>query len=310
MEAIHLSLRAVARSGDSVAVSSPCYFGILQLLEQMGLRVVEIPSHPEHGMDLAVLEMALRQGNLCACVAIPNFDNPTGALMSVESRQHLLHQLERHDVPLIEDDVYGDLAWDGSRPTPVKAFDRSGRVLLCGSVSKTIAAGYRIGWVAAGRYHARVERLKFAQSMATSTLEQMAVAEYFAAGGYDRHLRVLRRKLSQQVRCYRSAVARYFPVGTTVSDPSGGFFLWIEMPAGVDAMRLQTEAARLGIAVAPGPIFVARGGFRSFIRLNCGIAWSAASEQAVRTLGELATRLDAQHATPRARRSRRASVGE
>ena len=292
MEAMHLALRATVKAGDSVAVSSPTYFGILQLLEEMGMRVVEIPSHPERGMDIDALALALKKVKISAIVALPNFDNPTGALMPHEARVRLADLLERYDVPLIEDDIYGDLAWDNSRPSPIKAFDRGGRVLLCGSISKTIAAGYRVGWIAPGRYGERIERLKFSQSVATSSLEQMAVAEYLSSGSYDRHLRTLRSKLSQQVRAFREAIAASFPAGTGVSDPRGGFLLWIELPQGIDALQLQVEAGRRGIAIAPGPIFAADNRYESCIRINCGFPWSPEISNAVRTLGELASRLE------------------
>jgi DNA-binding transcriptional MocR family regulator len=291
MEAMHLALRVTLRPGDSVAVSSPTYFGILHLIEDMGLRAVEIPSHPDRGMDIDALQLALRRTKIRGVVAIPNFDNPSGALMPYESRVRLAGLLERHDIPLIEDDIYGDLAWDNSRPSPIKALDRAGRVLLCGSTSKTIAAGYRVGWIVPGRYAERVERLKFSQSVATSTLEQMAIAEYLSSGAYDRHLRTLRSKLATQVRAFREAIAASFPAGTSVSNPSGGFLLWVELPSSIDALQLQAEAGRRGIAIAPGPIFAAGNRYKSCIRINCGFPWSPAISNAVRTLGELATRL-------------------
>lgn len=292
MEAMHLALRVTLRPGDSVAVSSPTYFGILHLIEDMGLRAVEIPSHPERGMDIDALQLALRRTKINGIVAIPNFDNPNGALMPHESRVRLSGLLDRYDIPLIEDDIYGDLAWDNSRPSPVKALDRAGRVLLCGSISKTIAAGYRVGWIVPGRYSERVERLKFSQSVATSTLEQMALAEYLSSGAYDRHLRTLRSKLAAQVRAFREAIAASFPAGTSVSNPSGGFLLWIELPPSIDALELQAEAGRRGIAIAPGPIFAAGNRYKSCIRINCGFPWSPAIASAVRTVGELASRLD------------------
>jgi DNA-binding transcriptional MocR family regulator len=212
--------------------------------------------------------------------------------MPQESRVRLAALLDRHDIPLIEDDIYGDLAWDNSRPAPIKAFDRAGRVLLCGSISKTIAAGYRVGWIVPGRYGERVERLKFSQSVATSTLEQMALAEYLSTGAYDRHLRTLRSKLAAQVRAFREAIAASFPAGTSVSNPSGGFLLWVELPSSIDALELQAEAGRRGIAIAPGPIFAAGNRYKSCIRINCGFPWSPAIASAVRTVGELAMRLD------------------
>jgi DNA-binding transcriptional MocR family regulator len=288
MEALHVALRATTRPGDAVAVESPAYFGVLQLLEEMGRRVVEIPTRSDVGMDLIALEEALKKAPIKACIAIPNFDNPMGSLMPDDAKEKLVRLLARHDAPLIEDDIYGDLAFDGSRPRPAKAFDRDGRVLLVGSVSKTLAAGYRVGWIAAGRYQQQVERLKFSQSVSTPTLLQMAVAEYLDSGGYDRHLRQLRAHAASQVQRFREGVLACFPEGTRVSEPKGGFFLWVELPHAVDALQLQAQAYERGIAIAPGPIFSARARYGSCIRLSCGFPWSDRFDAAVRTLGELA----------------------
>lgn len=288
MEALHLSLRATTRPGDAIAIGSPTYFGLLQLAEEMNLRVIEVPSCPGTGLDLDALEQVLSQAPVKAVLALTNFDNPMGALMSDANKERLVHMLARRDIPLIEDDIYGDLSFDGSRPRPAKAFDEDGRVLLVGSISKTMAAGYRVGWVAAGRYQPIIERLKFSQTVATPTLLQMAVAEYLESGAYDRHLRQLRSRLFAQVKRYREAIATCFPPGTRISEPAGGFVLWVELPHEVNALRLQTEALAHGIAIAPGPIFTARQRFGSAIRITCGSPWSPRIEAALGTVGALA----------------------
>jgi DNA-binding transcriptional MocR family regulator len=290
MEAMHLALRATTRPGDTVAVASPTYFGMLQLVEELNLRALEIPALERTGLDLDALERALAQTKVAACLCMPNFDNPLGALMSEASKERLVRLLERHDVPLIEDDVYGELALDGSRPRPAKAFDRTGSVLLCGSVSKTLAAGYRVGWLVPGRYKERVERLKFSLTLATPTLPQMAVAEFLQSGGYDRHLRSLRAHFATQVRRYREAIANAFPPGTRVSEPAGGYALWVEMPRQVDAFELQAEALERGAAIAPGPIFSARGAFTHCVRLTCTARFGPRVESALVTVGDLAAR--------------------
>jgi len=288
MEALHIALRATTRPGDAIAVESPTYFGVLQLIEEMGLRAIEIPVHPTSGLDLDALDEALRTQRPRTILCVPNLHNPLATVMSDDAKQRLWRLAQRHDVPIIEDDIHGDLMHDGTRPRPLKAFDRDGRVLLCGSVSKTLAPGYRVGWLAAGRYQDAAERLKFSQSVATPTLPQMAVAEFLASGGYDRHLRRLRRQLSAQVARMREAVAHSFPPGTRVSAPAGGFVLWLELPAGCDALAIQARALERGVAVAPGPIFSARGRFGSCLRLSCGFPWSPRLEAAVATLGALA----------------------
>jgi DNA-binding transcriptional MocR family regulator len=287
MEALHLALRAVAKSGDTVAVESPTYFGVLQLIQELGIRAIEIPTHPRAGMDLDFLDDVLRRTSIRAVLAMPTMSSPLGAVMSEEGKERLVRLIDRHDVPLIEDDVYGELVYDGTRPTPAKAFDTAGRVLLCGSVSKTLAPGYRVGWIVPGRYQQTVERLKFSQTVASPTLPQMAVAEFLGSGGYDRHLRRLRRQLAGQVERMRESIASGFPDGTRVSVPRGGFVLWLDLPPPVDAFTLQARALERGIAIAPGPIFSARGRFTSCIRIACGFPLSPRIENALRVLGEL-----------------------
>ncbi len=214
MEALHLALRAVTQPGDVIAVESPTYYGLLQLIESLGLRVVEIPAHPGAGLDLAALEEALAQHRVRAVLAMPNFNNPLGSLMPEANKKELVEMLARREIPLIEDDLYGDLHHQGERPRSAKAFDRDGNVLLCGSVSKTIAPGFRVGWIAPGRHRDRVEALKFAQSVGTPPLLQVAVAELMEAGGYDRHLRGMRAALAAQVqhtRRHRRPVPAWHP---------------------------------------------------------------------------------------------------
>jgi len=291
MEALHLALRVTTRPGDTVAVASPTYFGLLQLVEELGLRVIEVPAYPGTGLDLDALDTVLKEARISACLVMTTFDNPLGSLMSDAAKERLVRTLEKHDVPLIEDDIYGELAFDGRRPRPAKAFDRKGQVLLCGSVSKTLAAGYRVGWIVPGRYREKVERLKFATTVATPTLLQMAVAEYLANGGYDRHLRTLRGHLGTEVRRYRQAIAGAFPTGTVVSEPLGGYVLWVELPGEIDALELQARALERGIAIAPGPIFSARRKFPACVRISCIRRMGPDIENAVEIVGELANKM-------------------
>lgn len=289
-EAIHLSLLAVARRGDTIAIESPAYYGTLQAIEALGLKALEIPAHARTGMDLDALEEALSSTRVAAVLVVPNFSNPLGSCMPDAHKKRLVEMLRRRDIPLIEDDIYGDLAHEGDRPRVCKSWDDDGNVLLCGSFSKTLAPGYRIGWVAPGRHAREVELLKFAQSVATSTAAQLALAEFLGSGGYERHLRALRRNLRQGMDTLVSVVTECFPEGTAVSRPSGGFVVWVEMPRTVDALELHASALEAGVSVAPGPIFSARERFKHCIRLNCGAPWSPRIDAAVRTLGHLACR--------------------
>jgi DNA-binding transcriptional MocR family regulator len=199
--------------------------------------------------------------------------------------------LARREIPLIEDDLYGDLHHGLERARTCKSFDREGLVLLCGSVSKTLAPGFRVGWVAPGRFQERIELLKFAHSVATPTLPQLAVARFLANGGYDKHLRTLRRRLASQVERMTEAICEHFPEGTRVSRPSGGSLLWVELPPTVDTLVLHARALEAGISIAPGCIFSAQARYTNCIRLNCGQVWSPRIEAAMATLGSLARTL-------------------
>ncbi|MBX3226930.1 MAG: PLP-dependent aminotransferase family protein [Labilithrix sp.] len=289
-EALSLALGAVTKPGDVIAVESPAYFGLLRLAEYHGLRAIEIPTDPETGLDLDALEDAIRAGPVRAVLATPSFQNPLGSRMPAESKERLVKMLARRDVPLVEDDVYGDLAFDGSRPRPAKAFDNRGNVLLCGSFSKTLAPGYRVGWIAPGRFQEAIERRKFAHVVASPSPTQMAIAEYLGEGGYERHLRRLRRVVAAQSERYRAAIAEAFPAGTRVSRPQGGFVLWVELATGFDANALFERALQRGIAVAPGSIFSARRRFGHCLRISTGHPWSPRIERAIATLGELVQR--------------------
>lgn len=288
LEGLNLSLQLVAKPGDAVVVESPAFYGALQALESHGLRAIEVPVRPREGMDLGALEVALERHRPSACWLMTNFQNPVGSLMPDANKQALVALLATRGVPLIEDDVYGELYFGTRRPLPAKAWDKAGLVLHSSSFSKCLAPGYRVGWTIAGRYSRELARLKMMRSLSASAPAQAALADYLAKGGYDKHLRQLRHALADQQGAMLDAVVRHFPKGTRATRPDGGYFLWVELAGGVDALELHRRALSLGISVAPGPMFSAQRAFRHFIRLNYGHPWTARSEEAVATLGRLA----------------------
>ncbi|SEU37572.1 transcriptional regulator, GntR family [Myxococcus fulvus] len=287
-EAIHLCLLAVARPGDTIAIESPAYYGTLQAIESLGLRALEIPCSPRHGMELDALQAALERRRVAAVLVVPSYSNPVGSCMPTANRQRLVAMLEERGVPLIEDDLYGDLHFDERRPRTCKSFDKTGNVMLCGSFSKTLAPGFRVGYVAPGRLRERVELLKFSHTVASPTLLPLAIARFLEEGGYDRHLRTLRRRLTEQVARMAEGVAEHFPEGTRVARPAGGSLLWVELPATVDSLVLHGRALEAGVSIAPGPIFSPRpDSYRNFIRLSCGQPWTPRIEGAMATVGRL-----------------------
>jgi DNA-binding transcriptional MocR family regulator len=287
MEALVLCLRAVTQPGDTVAIESPTFFGVIQALENLGLKALEVPTHPRYGMDLDALAQLLRTRRIAACLAIPNFNNPLGSQMPDRAKERLVAMLGRREIPLIEDDLCGDLHFGEKRPHVARAYDKKGLVMLCGSFSKTIAPGYRVGWMIPGRFFERAKNLKFASTVATATLPQLALADYLSNGGYDHHLRSLRQALRRQVVHISQGVAETFPAETKLTRPSGGFVLWVELPGNIDAMELQARAFAQKISIAPGPMFSPRQAFRNYVRLSCGQPWSTKIERAIGVLGYL-----------------------
>ena len=291
LEAVVLSLRAVCRPGDTVAIESPIFYNLLQAIEMLDLKALEIPTHQRTGISLHALRNAIERNTIHACLVIPSFNNPFGSCMPEERKRELVELLAEHDIPLIEDDVNGDLGFSYDRPKTAKSFDKKGLVMLCSSFSKTLAPGYRVGWVAAGKFQDQIEHLKAVTNIATASLPQMAVAEFLANGGYDHYLRKIRGIYSRHTASMAQAVERYFPEGTKVTHPSGGFVLWVEMPEYVDSIRLYEQALEAGITIAPGSIFSASQKYRNFIRLNAAY-WSEKIEAALVIVGKLAARME------------------
>ncbi|WP_331344187.1 GntR family transcriptional regulator MpaR [Cellvibrio sp. UBA7661] len=287
LEALNLCLQVVTQPGDLVAIETPTFYAALQILERLQLKAVEIPVHPRDGIHLQTLEDSLQRLPIKACWLMSHFHNPLGASMSDEKKQTLCELLHRYQVPLIEDDVYAELYFGVTPPKPIKQFDRSGLVMHCGSFSKNLAPGYRVGWVSAGRYTEPIQRLKLMTTISPSVPAQAALADYLQHGGYDRHLRKLRSALEQQQQSMLNAIATYFPKDTRVTRPTGGYFLWVELPEHVDSLQLFSMALAQGISIAPGPIFSATRRFRNCIRLNYGYAWNKEMDEALATLGKL-----------------------
>ncbi len=285
MEALNLALRAVARAGDVIAVESPTYFGGLDAIQSLGMRVIEIPTHPSEGMSLDLLENAIRKHRVKACVTISNGHNPLGYVLSDDYKKALAELTAKHDVALIEDNLYGDLAYGPRPPKLAKSFDQKGNVLLCASISKVISPGFRLGWIHAGRYQEELEQLKLKTTVATATLPQLVAGEYLESGGFDRYLVRLRIAFAEQVRMVSQAVAKYFPEGTRITRPAAGYLLWVELPKKIDSLKLFRMAVDANIGMVPGPIFSTTGRFGNCLRLSCGYRWSDTIDRALVTLG-------------------------
>jgi DNA-binding transcriptional MocR family regulator len=287
MDAMTLALRVACKPGDTVLVESPTYFGLLQAIEHLSLKVVEVPNCPVSGIDVDAVREVARSTKLAAAVLMPNFNNPSGSLTPDDAKREIVRILTDIEVPIIEDDIYGDLHYGSVRPVSMRAFDESGLVVSCGSVSKTIAFGYRIGWAVSPQFHTDIARAKFFSSVACPTLQQLVLARYYASGGYDRYLRRVRATLALNSQHAIDAITRFFPEGTRVARPPGGVVLWVELPRSVDGAELFRTAYASRIGIAPGLVFSAKGDYRNYIRLSCGLPWTPTLERAIEKLGRL-----------------------
>lgn len=287
MEALVMCLKAVTHRGDTVAIESPTYFGIFQVMESLGLKAIEIPSSSVEGIDLAYLEEAIEKFDIKACVFVPNFSNPIGSCMPDDKKKELVQLITKKRIPLIEDDIYGELYFGKHRPKTCKSFDAGGWVLHCGSLSKSLAPGYRIGWCIPGRFLQRVKELKLMHTISGTTLTQVAMAHFLSIGRYEYHLKNLRRILHTQCLRYTQAIIQFFPEDVRLSRPSGGFVLWVEMNREVNAYQLYQEAMKHGISIAPGQIFSAGGNYRNCIRIGYGRAYDDTIEYGLKLLGGL-----------------------
>ena len=287
VEALSLCIKAITKPGDAIAIESPTYFAIFQVMESHGLKVVEIPTDPCTGVDLDYLEKAIPRFDIKACLFVNNFNNPLGSLMPDENKKRLVDMLAKKEIPLIEDDIYGELYFGKTRPKTCKTYDKKGLVLHCASFSKSLAPGYRIGYAIPGRFKEKVMRLKRMHSVSTNTLAQAAIADFLSNGRYELHLRHLRKSLHTQSLRYVQAVSDYFPDDTCITRPQGGFTLWIEMNKKINAYKLHKRALKHNIGIAPGQIFSSQGRFENCFRISYGMPWSEKIGQGLQTLGKL-----------------------
>jgi DNA-binding transcriptional MocR family regulator len=290
LEALNLALQTVTRPGDTIAIESPTFYGCLQAAERLGLHVVEIPTHPEEGLDLGALSKAISKYPIRACWCMTTLQHPTGATMPEDKKRELVRILSSRGVALLEDDAYAELQFARTPALPSKAFDKGGMVLHCGSFSKCLAPGYRLGWVAAGRFAEGLARRKIESSLSTSLPIQLGVAQMLRFGGYESHLARIRRFLANQQSIVLESMHRHFPPGYRVAIPTGGYFLWIECAAQVDALEVHRLALQSGITIGPGPMFSARRQYRNFMRLNYGHPWRPEMDRATKRLGQLLRR--------------------
>lgn len=287
MDAICLALQLTTEPGDIVAVPSPCFSGLLQLIESLGRRLLEIPLH-RRGIRMPALEAAMADADVKACLVTANHHNPLGFSLCVDDKRRIARWAAQYRCPVIEDDVFGECGLEPTRDLPLKHWDEDGWVLWCGAFSKTLVPAYRIGWCAPGRFLAAAVQRRRAQTASVNLPLQAAMADFVNGGHYHRHLQRLRLALSTQLPAYRRALSEAMPAGTAISQPDGGFVLWLTLPGNFDGMALFEAAAAENISVVPGQVFSSQGRYRNCLRINCGWPLDDGIMSALQRLGELA----------------------
>ena len=288
ISAISYCLMALTKRGDTIAVESPSYYITLHLAQSLGLNVLELQTHPQTGVEMGPFEKVLATTKLAACIFVSNFNNPFGSLMPDAHKKEAVRLLEKYNVPLIEDDIYGELYFGNQRPVCCKSFDKSGIVLWCSSISKTLAPAYRVGWVAPGKFMAEVSKVKLFHSVSGTAITQEVIGDFLENGRYEKHLRTLRKTLYSNYLNYVRTITDCFPEGTKISRPQGGLSLWVELPPQIDTIALYNAVIAYKIVISPGKMFSLQDQFKNCMRLSYGLEWNENTEKALRILGSLA----------------------
>ncbi len=284
--ALFLALMTTCKPGDNVIVESPAFYGVLQLLEQLQLNVIEVPASAETGLDINAFESTLKTWQVTACVVTPAFATPTGATIPDQNKARLMTLADHYDIAVIEDDIYGDLFF-GTRPTPLKALDSQERVILCSSFSKALSRDLRIGWISGGRWHEKITQLKLVTHLASSQSLQQGLASFMAEGCYRRHLGHYRQRLKQQRDQLVGVIRDYWPNSTLFSVPEGGLALWLEMDSSLNMQAAYLRALEKSIILTPGSLFSATGQYQNYLRLSFTHPITGARKKALQTLAAI-----------------------
>lgn len=289
IDAISFCMLALTQRGDTIVVESPIYFGILHMAKSLGLKVLELPTNPVTGIDIDALKKTLETKKVRLCLLVSNFSNPIGSCMPDEHKKSVVQLMEKHNVPLIEDDLFGDLYFGNQRPTCCKTYDESGLIMLCSSFSKTLAPGYRVGWLVPGKFKEKIARTKYYHTLYTTSITHEAVGRFLENDRYENHLRKLRQTLHRNSLQFLRCISQYFPDDSRVSNPRGGLHLWVELNKHANTVDLYNTAMANKISIAPGRMFTLQNQYNNCLKLNYGLVWNEQVEAALKLLGNLAS---------------------
>ena len=286
-EALTIALRCIAKPGDVIVVESPCYFGLLQALELLELKAIEISVSPVDGIDTVVLESILKSWPVKGIVLNPFFSNPSGYLCSDSKRREIARLISVYDVPLIEDDVFSNLGFSGERPKTIQSYDQDGRVILCSSISKSICPDLRIGWIMAGRYTEKARKLKYISTLCAPFHPQFALAEFLSTNRLERHFRSMASLYQKKQGLLLNAIQHRLPKETKATQPQGGFLCWVQLPEIIDGLTLYQQTIKKGISLLPGELCSPSGRYKNYIRLNYAVVSAEQIDASIKTIADL-----------------------
>jgi len=286
LQALYIALASTCNSDDVIAVESPCVFSILEVIRMLKLKVIEIPVDPENGFDIDFLQKACLKNKIKAVIVTPNFHNPTGIVLTDAQKRALLAVVQQYGIALIENDVYGDLNFNGQRPSTVKSFDNSGLVMTYSSYAKTLAPGIRLGWLSAGKFMERAEQIKFSLGSTVSPIYQETVNRLLEGSSYDRHIRAFRMQLAKNAYFTVNLLSGNFPEGTSVSTPSGGYNIWVKMPVHTDMDHFYNQCQKVGVRFTPGYTFSFSNAFSKYFRVVFADRYSPKRIEAIKLAGQ------------------------
>lgn len=284
LDALNLSLQALTKAGDYILLQETIFYGAWQIAERLGLKVVTIPEHPQEGFDIEAFEQAIQTYPIKVCWFMLNCHNPIGFTVSDKIKFQIAKLLHEHQIYLIEDDVYEELFYRGTKPLGMKYFDKENLVLHCSSFSKTLGSNFRIGWVYAGKFSDHIQHLQLMSTISANSLVQNALVEFISHHHYEKHLRVLRRNLEKNKKDFFDYLKINLPSTCEIHHYASGYFLWLTLPSDMNSMSIYENLIEHDIGIAPSQLFNVQQAQQNHLRINCSFEWTIEIENAVNQL--------------------------